>query len=123
MQSTYGIQERSALGELSQCDITKHLPQDLMHILLEGSVQYGVRYVLQHFINNGLMTLNQLNSKFTQMRLGYQDEANRPCPVRETMFNGQEKCKLKQTADQARIFLKYLLFILRDYVPNENPYY
>ena len=123
LQSTYGIQERSVLGELSQFDITKQLPQDLMHILLEGTVQYGVRYVLQHVINNGLMTLNQLNSKFTQMRLGYRDEANRPCPLRETMFNGQEKYKLKQTAEQARIFLKYLLFILRDYVPNDNPYY
>ena len=79
--------------------------------------------MLQHFINNGLMTLSQLNSKLTQMRLayGYRDEANRPCPLRETMFNGQENYKLKQTAEKARIFLKYLLFILKEYVLNDNP--
>ena len=44
-QTTYGIVERSHLSELCQFDITKQLPQDIMHILLEGCVQYEVRFI------------------------------------------------------------------------------
>ena len=113
--------KKSLLSELPQFDITKRLPQDLMHSLLEGSVQYEVRYALQYFIDNGFMTLQQINSKLCQIKLGYQD--NRPPPLRETVFNGQEKYKLKQTAEHARIFLKYLPFCLKEYVANDCLHY
>ncbi|XP_028409387.1 uncharacterized protein LOC114531989 isoform X2 [Dendronephthya gigantea] len=121
--TTYGINERSVLSRLPQFDITKQLPQDIMHVLLEGSVQYEVRYALQYFIDNGSITLQQLNSTFCQLKLGYQDEANRPPPLRETVFNGQEKYKLKQTAEHARIFLKYLPICLKNFVANDCPQY
>lgn len=111
-QTTYGIVERRRLSELSQFDITKQLPQDIMHILLEGAVQYEVRFILQHFFDSGVMTLQKLNSAFSQLSLAYHDEKNRPPPLRESTFNGQETYKMKQTAEQARIFLKNLPFVL-----------
>ena len=123
LESTYGIEERSLLSKLPHFDITQQLPQDLMHILLEGSVQYEVRYILNHFIESGFITLTELNNKFAQLKLGYRDEANRPLPLKETIFKGQEKYKFKQTAEQARIFLKYLLFCLTNTIPNNNPFY
>ena len=120
LQTTYGITHRSLLSNLPGFDITKQLPQDLMHVLLEGSVQYEVRYILQYFIDNGFLTLRQLNSNFAQMNLGYQEEGNRPPPLRDTVFNGDERYKMKQTAEQARIFLKSLPFLLLQYVGHEN---
>ena len=122
-QTTYGIVQRSLLSELCHFDITKQLPQDLMHVLLEGSVQYEVRFILQHFFDSGILTLRQLNNAFCQLSLGYHDEKNRPPLLRETTFNGQETYKMKQTAEQARIFLKNLPFILMGYVPVEDLYY
>ena len=69
------------------------------------------------------MTLDQLNNMFDEMQLGYQDDANRPGQLKESLFNGNEKYKLKQTAEQSRIFLKYLLFVLKHFVPNDGPHY
>ena len=96
-----------------------------MHVLLEGAVQYEVRHILQHLIGSGVFMLIQLNTAFSQLTLGYYDEKNRPPPLRASTFNGQETYKLKQTAEQARIFLENLPFILRfvsllsTYYPND----
>ena len=123
LQTTYGIIEKSLLSELSHFDITKQLPQDIMHILLEGSVQYEARLILQHFFNSGIITLQQLNIAFRELCLGYHDEKNRPPPLRETTFNDQDFYKMKLTAEQARVFLKNLPFILIKYISPENSHY
>ena len=123
MQTTYGITERSLLTKLPEFDITKQLPQDIMHILLKGVVQFEVRYILQHFIENRYLTLKQLNSTFSQMSLGYLEERNQPPPLRESVFNGNEKYKLKLTAEQASSFLRYLPFCLKGYVSSEDQFY
>ena len=86
-----------------------------MHVLLEGSVQYEVRFILQHFFDTGTTTLDQVNNVLSQLNIGYYDEKNRPPLLRETAFNGQVTYKLKQTAEQARIFLKNLPFILHEF--------
>ena len=123
LSTTYGIVERSLLSKLSQFDIVKQLPEDIMHVLLEGSVQYEVRHTLQHFIDNGYFTLKQLNNALNNLSLGYHDERNRPPPLRETILTGQDRYRMKQTAEQARIFLKYLPFCLKGFVEYGNPYY
>ena len=122
LQTTYGITTRNLLSTLPTFNITKQLPQDFMHILLEGSVQYEVRYILQHFIANGDITFKQSNNTFTQTSIGYQDERNRPPPLRETVFDGSEIYKLIQSAEQARIFLKHLPFVLTGFINYENPF-
>lgn len=43
--TTYGINKRSSLCNLPDFDVTKQLPQDIMHTLLEGTVQYELRFV------------------------------------------------------------------------------
>ena len=123
LQTTYGLTERTMLCNLPYFDITKQLPQDIMHVLLEGSVQYELRYILEQFFNDGQITLRQLNSLFDNLNLGYLEESNRPQPLKETIFDGNEHYKLKQTAEQAHIFLKSLPFALDGYVDKENPYY
>jgi hypothetical protein len=122
LQTTYGIVDRSILSELSHSDITAQLPQDIMHVLLEGTVQYEVRFILQHFFDSGVITLKQLNTAVEQFSLGYHDEKNRPPPLRETAFN-QGSYKMKLTAEQARIYLKNLPFILVKYVPAVDDLY
>ena len=46
LRITYGINHRSALCDLNNFDITMQLPQDIMHTLLEGVVQYELRHTL-----------------------------------------------------------------------------
>jgi hypothetical protein len=59
--TTYGINKRSALCDLPDFDVTRQLPQDVMHTMLEGTVQYEVRLVLLHFIQTSELTLQQIN--------------------------------------------------------------
>ena len=121
--STYGITGKSLLSDLECFDITRQLPQDIMHVLLEGAVQYEVRLILQQLINDGQITIRQLNDAFDQLTIGYHDAKNRPLPLRESIFDGNERYKLKQTAEQARLYLKFLPFALSGYVTHDNPLY
>ena len=57
LKITYGINKRSAFCSLPKFDITKQLPQDIMHSLLEGNVQYEIRLMLLYFITTGLFAL------------------------------------------------------------------
>lgn len=45
LRTTYGINHRSSLCDLHDFDISIQLPQDIMHTLLEGVVQYDISMV------------------------------------------------------------------------------
>ena len=58
METKYGITNKSLLNELCHFYVTKQLPQDIMHILLEGVVQYEARHILQYMLENGSFILS-----------------------------------------------------------------
>lgn len=120
---TYGINFRSSLCNLRDFDVTKQLPQDIMHTLLEGSVQYELRHILSYYINMGEFTLVELNAAIMCQKYGYTEIADKPGPLRESVFAGDEKYKLKYKAAQARLFLRLLPFILCSLVTDHNQVY
>jgi hypothetical protein len=123
LQTTYGINKRSILCQLPTFDVTKQLPQDIMHTLLEGTVQYEIRLVLLHYIQSGTTTLSQINGAITSHRYGYSEISDKPDPLRGTVFFGDERYKLKYKAAQARMFLRLLPFIIGPLVDSADPYY
>ncbi|CAB4011337.1 Hypothetical predicted protein [Paramuricea clavata] len=123
LQTTYGINKRSILCQLPTFDVTKQLPQDTMHTLLEGTVQYEIRLVLLHYVQSGTTTLSQINGAITSHRYGYSEISDKPDPLRETVFFGDERYKLKYKVAQARMFLRLLPFIIGPLVDSEDPYY
>ena len=123
LRITYGINHRSALCDLNNFDITMQLPQDIMHTLLEGVVQYELRHILSSYISSGEFTLTQLNKAIRSQCYGYSEVANKPDPLRESVFQGDEKYKLKYNAAQARLFLRLIPFILCSLVCENDPIY
>ena len=123
LQTTYGITRRSVLCQLPTFDVTKQLPQDIMHTVLEGVVQYEVRLVLQHYIQSGVTTLSQINGAINSHEYGYSEVSDKPGPLKDTVFNGDERYKLKKKAAQARLFLRLLPFIIGPLVSTEDQYY
>lgn len=119
----YGINQRSRLSELPGFDVTKQLPQDLMHTILEGTLQYEVRLGLQYFLDNNMISLVELNAAVTNHNYGYSEMADKPSPLKETVFNVSESYKLKYNAAQARIFLKLLSFFLLHSIDVRNKYF
>ena len=62
--TTYGITGSSILNDISHFHVVTQLPQDIMHVLLEGVVPYEVRLMLNAFITEDkLLTLDMLNER------------------------------------------------------------
>ncbi|XP_066930562.1 uncharacterized protein [Clytia hemisphaerica] len=119
----YGITERSCLTRLPGFDVTRQLPQDIMHTILEGTLQYEVRLVLQHFVNLKMLKLKQLNSAIENHAYGYSEVNTKPGPLKDTVFNGKENYKLKYNAAQARVFLRLLPFYLSGIIDPSDEYF
>ena len=94
-----------------------------MHTLLEGVVQYELRHMLSRYISTGKFTLIQLNSVICSQIYGYTEVADRPDPLRESVFQGDERYKLKYNATQTRLFLTLIPFILCSLVSEDDPIY
>ncbi|XP_011872221.1 PREDICTED: uncharacterized protein LOC105564455, partial [Vollenhovia emeryi] len=63
-QKTYGVNNRSPLMEIPHFDITICLPQDCMHILIEGVAEITCRLFLCYcIIEKELFCINDLNEK------------------------------------------------------------
>lgn len=45
----YGINKRSILLDAPYFDVTEQLPQDLMHVILEGSLSRTLYFVVRYF--------------------------------------------------------------------------
>ena len=59
--TTYGVNGRSPLMQLTHFGITKCLPFDIMHTIFEGVVKYHLNQVLHHLIDEcSYITLEQL---------------------------------------------------------------
>ena len=74
-------------------------------------------------IQNGQFTLNDLNAAIASQNYGYSEVSNKPGPLRESVFQGEEVYKLKYKAAQARLFLRLLPFILCNLIPAGDDYY
>lgn len=123
LTTSYGINYKSSLCDLHNFDITIQLPQDIMHTLLEGVVQYELRHILLHYIDAGQFTLQQLNASIGNLEYGYSEVSDKPGPLKETVFRGDEGYKLKYNASQARLFLRLLPFILSSLVDKDDGFY
>ena len=77
LETTYGTSSRSILCHLEHFDITKQLPQDVMHTLLEGVVQYEVRNILEYYIHNDHFTLVELNAAIASQSYDYTEAADK----------------------------------------------
>ena len=72
-------------------DMTEQLPQDVMHVLLEGLVPFHLKHLLRYLIGAGLFTLNDLN--LTILQFNYPDyipNSERPNEIKEhTVFTDE----------------------------------
>lgn len=115
----YGLVRRSILGEFPGFDITEQLPQDLMHILLEGVMPYVVKCMLQHYIAEHLITIELINSRIMEFRYGYSQVKDKPEPINpESLTNKPGKHIAKDAAKMWMLF-RMLPFMLHNIV-DEN---
>ena len=112
LSSLYGINKRSPLCDIPDFDITKSLPQDIMHLLWEGIVQYEVKQVLKHYvIEKQKFTVKQLNEQIDAFQYNYNTVKNKPTKLTSVNLNSNDN-RIRQNSSQMCTLLQILPFVL-----------
>ena len=73
-----------------------------MHDILEGYLPYTLKLMLNNFITNAYLSLDQLNQMIENFDYGYSDSCNKPSPISHTTMTSQETSGLAQSG---KVFL------------------
>ena len=77
----YGINKRGILLDAPYFDVTEQLPQDLMHVILEGSLSRTLYFVVRYFLNNNICSLNEINAFILNFPYGYSELKDKPVAI------------------------------------------
>lgn len=92
---TYGINRASPLLMLSNFDITKSLPFDVIHTIYEGIAACHLNLLFHHLIDDcHYFTLDQLNHIIKVHPYGYTESDTKPSP-NHGEFTANSDFKLK----------------------------
>lgn len=88
----YGINRASLLLELPNFDVTQQLPQDLMHVMLEGVFPMHLEQFLNYVINDlSLFTLEEINCRIKSYSYAYFEV--KPTPLTSLNIQGTQTGK------------------------------
>ena len=85
-----GINYRSIFFELHHFDVDLLIP-DVMHDLLEGTLQYGAKLILKHMIGNGYVTYAKFKRILEGLELGYMEADDKPSQISLAVINSGDK--------------------------------
>lgn len=103
----FGINSRSCLLNLENMDVTRCLPHDFMHIVLEGVLESHITVFIKHCISEGKFTLNDLNLSMSNFDYKCFSK-DKPSPILPThLENG-----IRQNAAQMLCLGQILAFIV-----------
>ena len=74
-------------------DVTKQLPQDIMHIFLEGILCYELKFLFKYLFDNRFFTLRDLNQGIDNFDYGYSE-------IKESDLEFKSNSNLGQSASQ-----------------------
>lgn len=84
---TYGINYRSPLNELDNFHVIDQVPQDIMHVLLEGVIPYELLLMLTSFVNDQkYFSVHLLNDRIASFAYSTHEGTNKPSPIKSTVF-------------------------------------
>ncbi|XP_031549388.1 uncharacterized protein LOC116286933 [Actinia tenebrosa] len=109
----FGINRRTNLINVPHFDVCEQLPQDVMHLFLEGILSYHLKYLFHHYITEiSAFTLLDLNREIKHFPLGYGEEKDRPVVIKENDLLFDKSTNLGQSAAQMQLLCNILPFIL-----------
>lgn len=118
--AVYGVERICPFDELSYFDVTKGLPPDLMHDLLEGVIPLVVKLVLCKAHRDKHMTIQEVNAEISQFSLGQNDRANKPSQLSEKILHNSN---ISGSASQKRCLFRILPFLIAQRIPPCSKYW
>lgn len=137
---TYGVNFRSPLNDLKYFHVANfQLPQDIMHVMLEGVIPYEMKLMLGQFINNEhYFTLSVLNDRILCFPYSPEEISEKPPPIKAEHLKAGNKSKFQHSglcairniiasfnlftyvAAQMWTLARYLPLIIGNKVPTNN---
>lgn len=78
--TTYGVNCYSILNDIPLFNVADwQLPQDIMHVLLEGTLPLEIKHLLHQFTTTDIVTIDQLNVRLESFPFGY--NSSRPSTI------------------------------------------
>lgn len=117
-QKLYGVNARSPLLSSPYIDVTVCLPQDAMHIIIEGPLEIMIRSFLRYcIIEEKLFIINDLNNSVTTFNFQHFKKDKPGLIQREHLIDNG--C-LRQKAEQIFVLAHTLLFLINKWIINCN---
>jgi hypothetical protein len=93
---TYGINYRSPLNDLFSFHVADgQLPQDVMHLLLEGVIPYELKLMLREFTAvKKYFTVDDLNNRIRSFNYSPEEAKDKPPPIKAHDLTGNGKISM-----------------------------
>lgn len=110
----YGVMSDGIFGKLQYFDVTKCLPQDAMHVLIEGVLEVEMRALLRFFIVElNAFTIEDVNDRISNFEFDYFND-NKPATMLRDHI--ERDSILKQSASQLFNLGHCLPFLLDEWI-------
>ena len=88
---TYGINNCSVLNKLDDFPVCNgQLPQDIMHVLIQGAIPYTLKAMLQSFISDkNYFSISTINEKIMCFKFSRTESKSKPCTISSKILNGE----------------------------------
>ena len=106
---TYGINRESEITLLDPFDVTEQVPQDVMHVLLEGVVPIEIGLLLrQAVVEDEAITLAVVNQKIASFPYSYFESDTKPSTIPQSSVQNGDLTG-KQTGKKVNCYSNHLL--------------
>ena len=115
--SVYGLKSNSYLDSLTYFHVINGLPPDLALDVFEGVAVDVIFHVLINFVNEGVLTINEINDNIFNFTFSQTDLMNKPVPFK---IISSQNFKFRQTACEMWNIIHLLPLMLGLNVPVGN---
>ena len=116
LSKEYGINRRSRLVDHPNLDVTKMIPQDIMHVILEGTAHHILYNSFKALMETHHGFIDQLNKQLRLFPYDSSDKDSKPAVIHISA----DKSKFRQKASQMRTLLKIVPMLLRETITTMN---
>ena len=89
------------MNQIENFHVVKHLPQDVMHVILEGSLKYELLLMLQEFVTTKkYFTVGTLNERIACYSYSSRDIRDKLSPINpKLLFASTSEGSLRQSGN------------------------
>lgn len=81
LSSSFGVKHTCLLDDLKYFSVSDNFAVDIMHDVLEGVAQLEIKLLLGYFLENNILSQQDISNRIYSYNVGYLDRKNRPTRI------------------------------------------